>query len=135
VYHATKWGIEGFIESVAQEVAPFGIDFIIAEPGPTGTNFGASLVRATPLDVYGDTPAGEVRRAIGAGSFAIKGDAEHTVNAIIAAADESSPALRLTLGSTAYNSISDALTRRLAAIKAQREVAFSADRNDHPLNR
>jgi NAD(P)-dependent dehydrogenase (short-subunit alcohol dehydrogenase family) len=35
VYHATKWGIEGFIESVAQEVAPFGIDFIIVEPGPT----------------------------------------------------------------------------------------------------
>ena len=27
--HATKWGIEGFIESAAQEVAPFGIDFII----------------------------------------------------------------------------------------------------------
>jgi len=33
LYHATKWGIEGFIESVAQEVAPFGIDFIIVEPG------------------------------------------------------------------------------------------------------
>ena len=43
LYHATKWGIEGFVESVAQEVASFGIDFIIAEPGPTGTNFGASL--------------------------------------------------------------------------------------------
>ncbi len=26
LYHATKWGIEGFIESVAQEVTPFGID-------------------------------------------------------------------------------------------------------------
>ena len=135
VYHATKWGIEGFIESVAQEVAPFGIGFIIAEPGPTGTHFGASLVRATPLDVYGDTPAGEVRRAIGGGTFAIKGDAQYTVNAIIAAADEASPALRLTLGSTAYNSISNALVQRLAAIKAQREVAFSADRDDGPLNR
>ena len=42
LYHATKWGIEGFIESVVQEVAPFGIDFIIVEPGPTGTNFGTS---------------------------------------------------------------------------------------------
>jgi NAD(P)-dependent dehydrogenase (short-subunit alcohol dehydrogenase family) len=48
LYHATKWGIEGFIESVVQEVAPFGIDFIIVEPGPTGTNFGTSLVRAAP---------------------------------------------------------------------------------------
>jgi NAD(P)-dependent dehydrogenase (short-subunit alcohol dehydrogenase family) len=25
LYHVTKWGIEGFAESGAQEVAPFGI--------------------------------------------------------------------------------------------------------------
>ena len=30
LYHATKWGIEGFVESVAQEVAPFGIEFTLA---------------------------------------------------------------------------------------------------------
>ncbi len=29
MYHATKWGIEGFVESVAQEVAPFGIGMTI----------------------------------------------------------------------------------------------------------
>jgi len=33
LYHATKWGIEGFVESVAQEVAPFGIGMTIVEPG------------------------------------------------------------------------------------------------------
>ncbi len=48
-YHATKWGIEGFVEAVAQEVAPFGIDFVIVEPGPTRTNFGTGLDRATWL--------------------------------------------------------------------------------------
>lgn len=73
LYHATKWGIEGFLESVAQEVAPFGIDVIIAEPGPTNTNFGANLVHADPMDIYDDTPAGSVRRAITDGSFQIKG--------------------------------------------------------------
>ena len=128
LYHATKWGIEGFIESVAQEVAPFGIDFIIVEPGPTATNFGAGLVRATPTDIYEKTPAGAVRRAIGDGSFVVKGDAARTVDAMIFAADSEKPALRLTLGSTAYQSISRALAQRLAAIEAQRDVAFSADR-------
>jgi NAD(P)-dependent dehydrogenase (short-subunit alcohol dehydrogenase family) len=127
LYHATKWGIEGFIESVVQEVAPFGIDFIIVEPGPTGTNFGASLVRAAAMDIYDDTPAGAVRRAIAQGNFAIKGEAARTVDAMISAADSAKPTLRLTLGSTAYNSISRALALRLAAIEAQREVAFSAD--------
>ncbi len=130
LYHATKWGIEGFVEAVAQEVAPFGIDFIIAEPGPTATNFGAGLVRPAPMDVYEDTPAGAVRRAIDSGSFALKGDAGRTAAAMIAAADSTNPPLRLALGSTAYDSISKALTQRLVRIEAQREVAFSADRED-----
>lgn len=29
LYHATKWGIEGFIEAIASELAPFGIDTVI----------------------------------------------------------------------------------------------------------
>jgi len=130
LYHATKWGIEGFIEAVAQEVAPFGVDFIIAEPGPTGTNFGANLVHAETMDVYDDTPAGAVRRAITDGSFEIKGDAARTVAAIISAVESEKPALRLALGSTAYSSISEALSTRLSALEAQREVADSADRQD-----
>ncbi|MBB3660174.1 NAD(P)-dependent dehydrogenase (short-subunit alcohol dehydrogenase family) [Rhizobium sp. BK650] len=130
LYHATKWGIEGFVEAVAQEVAPFGIDFIIAEPGPTGTNFGANLVHATPMDAYDETPAGAVRRAISDRSFEIRGDAARTVAAIISAAESATPPLRLTLGSTAYSSISQALSARLSALEAQRKVANSADRQD-----
>ena len=40
-YHATKWGIEGFVEAVAQEVAPFGIEFTLVEPGPNELRRGA----------------------------------------------------------------------------------------------
>jgi NAD(P)-dependent dehydrogenase (short-subunit alcohol dehydrogenase family) len=39
LYHASKWGIEGFVESVAQEVASFGIGMTIVEPGGTRTEF------------------------------------------------------------------------------------------------
>jgi len=129
LYHATKWGIEGFVEAAAQEVAPFGIDFILVEPGATATDFGAGLVHAAPLAVYDDTPAGAVRRMVTEGSFPIKGDAQRTVAAMIAAADAPRPALRLTLGSIAYESISRVLAARLAALQAQREVAVSADRD------
>lgn len=127
LYHATKWGIEGFVESVAQEVAPFGIDFLLVEPGPTHTNFASGLVRATPRAEYDATPAGEVRRALDGGTFAIRGDAGNTVAAIIAAADAAHPPLRLALGSTAYAAIRTALAGRLAALEAQREHAFAAD--------
>jgi hypothetical protein len=80
------------------------------------------------MKIYDETPVGVVRRVFTQGSFAIKGDAARTVDAMICAADTAKPGLRLTLGSTAYNSISVGLAQRLAAIEAQREIAFSADR-------
>lgn len=127
LYHATKWGIEGFVEAVAQEVAPFGIDFLIVEPGPTVTSFVAGLDHGAPMAIYDETPAGAMRRGITAGSFPVLADAESTVDAIITAADAERPPLRLALGSTAYASISSALTRRLESLEAQRQIALQAD--------
>ncbi|MBS3666378.1 SDR family oxidoreductase [Vreelandella boliviensis] len=128
LYHATKWGIEGFVESVAKEVAPFGIDFVIAEPGPTATHFAEGLDRTPTTPIYEDTPAGELRRALASGDLAIKGDAGNTVDAIINITDMPNPPLRITLGSTAYDSISHALKERLESLEAYKEVALSADR-------
>lgn len=39
LYHASKWGIEGFSESLQYELAPFGIDVKIIQPGVINTNF------------------------------------------------------------------------------------------------
>ena len=83
LYHATKWGIEGFVESVAQEVAPFGIEMTLVEPGPARTGFGAALVTAQPMAEYDATPAGAVRRGIADGSFVIRGDAAKMVKAML----------------------------------------------------
>ncbi|SOE98263.1 NADP-dependent 3-hydroxy acid dehydrogenase YdfG [Burkholderia sp. OK233] len=127
LYHATKWGIEGFVESAAKEVGPFGIDFVIVEPGPTSTQFGAGLDHAVPMPEYDDTPAGDVRRAIASNSFAIRGDAGKTVAAMIVAADSAHPPLRLTLGGGAYDSIRAALAERLRGLEAQKDIAFSVD--------
>lgn len=33
LYHASKWGLEGFLDSIGQEVAPFKIGVTIVEPG------------------------------------------------------------------------------------------------------
>lgn len=129
LYHATKWGIEGFVESVAQEVAPFGIRFTLVEPGPTATGFGAGLDQTEPLAVYEATPAADVRRALLDGGFEIKGDAERTVEAMIVAAEADAPPRRLALGSTAFENIEAALVARLAELRDQRDVAYGADRS------
>jgi len=127
LYHATKWGIEGFVEAVRQEVAAFGIDFLLVEPGPTATRFVAGLDVADALPVYSETAAGKLRAALMSGEVEIKGDAQKCVAATIAAADADNPPLRLPLGSTAYNNIETALSMRLDALRAMKSVAYSAD--------
>jgi NAD(P)-dependent dehydrogenase (short-subunit alcohol dehydrogenase family) len=127
LYHATKWGIEGFVETLAKEVGPFGIDCVIVEPGPTATSFGANVDRAVPVAAHDATPVGDLRRAITSGSFVAKGDAQRTVAAMIVAADAERPPLRLALGSIAYERIEQALVERLESVRKQKAVALSAD--------
>ncbi|MDE1150501.1 MAG: SDR family NAD(P)-dependent oxidoreductase [Azospirillaceae bacterium] len=127
LYHATKWGIEGFVDTVAQEVAPFNITFTLVEPGATKTDFGRSLVSPPITELYDRTPAGDVRRAIASGAFAISGDAAKMSDAILRAAEQTPAPRRLALGSDAYQFMHADLSRRLADLEAQRDIAFSGD--------
>ncbi len=127
LYHATKWGIEGFVEAVAQEVAPFGIEFTLVEPGPAKTSFGSGLVSAPPMDVYEGTPAGEMRRGLAAGTFVVLGDPLKMARAMIASVDATPAPRRLLLGSGAYASVHQALTGRLTALEAQKDIALATD--------
>lgn len=127
LYHATKWGIEGFVETVAKEVAPFHIEFTIVEPGPTRTNFGGGIVSAPPMDVYDNTPAGAVRRAVASGDFKTPGDAVKVAQAMIDSVDVTPAPLRLLFGGDAFTRVRQALTDRLAALDAQKDLAYSTD--------
>jgi NAD(P)-dependent dehydrogenase (short-subunit alcohol dehydrogenase family) len=127
LYHASKWGIEGFVEAVAQEVAPFNIEFTLVEPGPTQTNFAGGLVSPPPLAVYEDTPAGEMRRALVSGAFTATGDSRKMAHIMIDSADQHPAPRRLTLGSGAYASIQEALMERLKALEAQKDLALASD--------
>ncbi|KJH81902.1 SDR family oxidoreductase [Stutzerimonas stutzeri] len=128
LYHASKWGIEGFIEAVAQEVAGFGIDFMLAEPGPTDTHFGAGIDYAQARPDYAGTPADNVRTALRSGSFPVKGDPERTVEVMMRAIDQRNPPFRLALGSAAYDNIHAALTKRLQELNAYKAEALFADK-------
>lgn len=127
LYHTSKWAIEGFVEAVAQEVAPFNIAFTLVEPGPARTGFRKGLVSPPPLAVYDDTPAGVVRRAVAAGAFAVTGDPVKMVDEMIRSVDRNPAPRRLTLGSRAYGQIRAALLGRLAELEAQKDIAFSTE--------
>jgi NAD(P)-dependent dehydrogenase (short-subunit alcohol dehydrogenase family) len=130
LYHATKWGIEGFVEAVAQEVAPFNIEFTLVEPGPARTDFATGLVRPPEMPVYDATPAGDIRRGIASGAFAVRGDPIRMAEAMLMSVGRSPAPRRLTLGSSSYVSIRAALLQRLAELEEQKEIAFSTDSDD-----
>lgn len=128
LYHASKWGIEGFVEAVAQEVAAFGIGTTIIEPGGARTEFryGSSQLAAR-LPAYDASPARLARQMLEAKTAVPIGDPERMVEIILASADQEPAPLRITLGSDAYNAMHKALSARLAALEAQRELALSTD--------
>ncbi len=124
-YHASKWGIEGFCETVAQEIAPFGIDLTIVEPGATPTNFGASLDTATIMPEYDAGPAGDVRRGIASGAFPLPNDPAKVSAAIIDAATETPARRRVPLGIDTYRDVRAAYVRRLQEHDALKDRAES----------
>ncbi len=47
-YHAAKWAVGGFTESLAPELAPFGVKVCALEPGGIRTNWGKRAIAGTP---------------------------------------------------------------------------------------
>lgn len=128
LYHATKWGIEGFVESVAQEVAGFGIGMTIVEPGGARTEFryGSAQV-ARGMAVYDNTPAHAFMKMLDPANGLAPGDPARMAARILESVDVNPAPLRLVLGSQALQSTVDVLRKRLEGFLAQRELAASTD--------
>jgi NAD(P)-dependent dehydrogenase (short-subunit alcohol dehydrogenase family) len=123
LYNASKWGLEGMSEALAQEVASFGVHVTIVEPGPYGTDWaGASAVHAEPIDAY--EKVREARRA-GATARAPR-DPAVTADVILALVDLADPPLRLFLGDYPFAVAEKAYHERLATWQQWRELSERA---------
>jgi NAD(P)-dependent dehydrogenase (short-subunit alcohol dehydrogenase family) len=128
LYHATKWGVEGFFEAFAREVEPFGIHTTLIEPGMIRTSFYSAVGRAPVHEAYASNPA------IARGDIPVEdmpGDQAKVVVAMIDVGEAGDPPRRLLLGSDAYTLVHAALTERLAAVAAQKHLAYSTDADDY----
>ncbi len=123
LYHATKWGIEGFYEALTQEVEPFGIHTMLVEPGMIRTSFYEAATRVPVSEPYRGGPAD--RKPIPLEQM--PGSQSRVVAAMIEVALSENPPRRLLLGSDAYHLVTDALKERLATFERQKAVAFSTD--------
>lgn len=128
MYHATKWGIEGFVESVAQEVAPFNIGMTIVEPGGARTEFryGSAQV-AKLMPEYNGNPAHAFLSMLDPANGLAPGDPEKMAEKIIESVEIEPAPLRMVLGSIALKATIETLEKRLADFKTQTELAASTD--------
>ena len=128
LYHATKWGIEGFCEAVAQEVAPFGIGITIVEPGGARTQFryGSAQV-AELMPEYDGNPAHAFQRMLDPANGLAPGDPARMAARIIESVGVEPAPLRMVLGSQALQSTISTLRARLADFEAQADLASSTD--------
>ncbi|MET7338349.1 SDR family NAD(P)-dependent oxidoreductase [Nonomuraea sp. NPDC005650] len=93
-YHASKWALEGLSESLAQEVAGFGIKVTLVEPGSYATEGAAGAVHAEahPLYLGARESFAEFAKTLDAGDPAAAGQA------LLKIVDSGDPPLRVFLG-------------------------------------
>lgn len=127
-YSASKFAVEGFSESLAKEVEPFGIRVTIVEPGPFRTDFlGRSIAMANRvIPAYADT-AGRRRAYRDSNDGKQAGDPRKAAAVIVQAVMATEPPLHLPLGPVAY----DTAERKSQALRADmatwRDIALPTD--------
>jgi len=123
LYHASKWGLEGFSQSLAAEVAGFGIKVTIVEPGGYATDWGGpSAVRATQMPAYDSA-----RASIAAfRSRNVPGDPSATGTAILKVVDAEDPPLRIFFGSGGLPMTRAEYARRIETWEKWNEVSLEA---------
>lgn len=96
IYHASKWALEGLSQSLAQEVAGFGINVTLIEPGGYSTDWGGSSARhATELSAYDGVREQAANRPSRRGT---PGHPTATRDAVLALVDSETPPLRVFFG-------------------------------------
>jgi NAD(P)-dependent dehydrogenase (short-subunit alcohol dehydrogenase family) len=123
LYHASKWGLEGLSQSLAAEVADFGIKVTLVEPGGYATEWGgASAKQATRMTVYDGA-----RAAIAAfRGNSIPGDPDATGPAILKVVDAKDPPLRIFFGSGGLPMTRAEYARRIETWEKWSDVSVEA---------
>lgn len=126
MYHATKFGIEGFCEAVAQEVSQFNIGMTIVEPGGARTDFRYRSAKIANLMPEYESCHGFLSMLDPSNGLA-PGDPAKMAQRIIESVDKNSVPLRLILGSKALSATLERLEARISDYKTQVELAASTD--------
>ncbi len=126
-YHAAKWALEGLTQSLAGEVAEFGIRVTLVEPGGFATDWVGAAAQSDQLDAY--AAQRETFEAARRERMSDLAPPEAARTAILEIADAEDPPLRMLLGRNVFALAQAEYHRRLAEWEQWEPVAASADGN------
>ncbi|MGA8209433.1 MAG: SDR family oxidoreductase [Nocardioidaceae bacterium] len=127
-YHASKWALEGISQSLAQEVAGFGIKVTLVEPGGYATDWSGSSARhAEPIAAYEAVREQAANRPSRRGT---PGDPRATRGPILEVVDADDPPLRVFFGRAPLGIATADYESRLATWNAWQPVAERAHGGD-----
>lgn len=129
LYSASKFAVEGFSESLAQEVASFGIRVTLVEPGVFRTDFLDGSSMAFGSEQIADYAAfvDKLRASCAAGNHQQTGDPAKLGLALVTLANSEHPPLRYLAGSDAFSQVSAKLVRMQDEIARWQELSVSTD--------
>jgi len=126
-YHASKWALEGLSESLAQEVAPFGIKVTLVEPGGFATDWaGSSAVHAQPQAQYDALRQGMAERSKQMPPN-LTGDPVAAGPALLDIVDAAEPPLRVFFGTAPTMMVPGLYKSRLDTWEQWKHVAIAAN--------
>ena len=127
-YHAAKWAVGGFTETIAQEVAPFGVKVCALEPGGMRTNWGTRAHQYLPelLPDY-EPSVGVVVNALRPLWGKENSDPAKVAQLILRLPDSEHLPAHLLLGSDALQYAGQAEATRAQEAERWREVSVSTD--------
>ncbi len=115
LYHASKWGLEGFTQALAGEVAGFGVHVTLVEPGGFSTDWsGSSAARSEPVEAYNEVREAMTKRREAAATGAGPGDPHASAAAILRVVDADEPPLRVFFGASPLGTAKDDYASRIA---------------------
>jgi NAD(P)-dependent dehydrogenase (short-subunit alcohol dehydrogenase family) len=128
-YATTKFGVEGWMESLRFDVEPFGIKTTIVEPGFFRTELleEASTAWADlSVDDYAERTA-QTKAVWQSMNGQQSGDPVKLAKALVAVAELADPPLRFVAGSDAIPAVADKGRQIAAQAEASRELGFDLD--------
>ena len=130
IYQAAKFGLGGFTEALAKEVAPLGIKVTSVEPGGFRTDWaGASMSFAPAIEGY-ETTVNARAEFFQTGKFVPVGDPVKAAQVMINLAEHPEPPMHLVLGSESAGMLKQADENRKAEFEKWLPVTLSTDHGE-----